>query len=78
MKKKDIFKKVVKRTGVTGNGFADSIIARVLASIVHAITYFLVGIFYGLKVISGRKAGKVLYAIIWLLFLLGIVLLFKK
>lgn len=78
---KDYFATAVKSVGVTGNGLLDGVICKIIAAIVHLIVFPFVGVFYALKIISGAKAGRIMYTIVWLLlsvFILSFIRLFFK
>ena len=50
----------------------------VISALIHLIAFPIVGIFYAAKLINGRRAGKIAYAIIGLLIFSMIVALLAK
>lgn len=77
MRKKEVFSRVVKHAGVTGNRTADGIIGKIFAGIAHCIAFAFVGLLYALKFISGSRAGKVVYAIVWVILLVVAVVIIR-
>lgn len=55
---------------ITGIGFIDDKIWNIIMIIIGMIAYSIVGIFYSLKLISGKSAGKEAYIAVFIILLL--------
>lgn len=65
-----LFQDIMGFISVTDNPLIDTVILIIIAKILHLIVFRLVGDLYQEDFISGSIAGKIMYLIIWAVFLI--------